>query len=64
MLACIQVYGMQVFAKMSQWMNDDQVVIYHVSRIMSCLIIYAIEFWGYLIPNNLAVCLEPVSVIE
>ena len=56
-------YIMQVFVKMPQWMNDDQVHSLHVScYAMSLNLCYRVL--GVLVPDNLAYYLEPWSFIE
>ena len=54
-IVCIQVHAMQVFAKVPQWMNSDKVTSYHAFKIVLYFTIYAIESWGCLMPDNLAI---------
>ena len=60
----VQVNALQVFDEMSLWMNYDQVNIVVLFKMMLCFTFHAIESWGYLILDNLAIYLEPVSVTK
>lgn len=59
----VQAYSLQVFDEISLWMNE-QVNTVMLFKIMLSFTFHAIKSWGYLIFDNLAVYLEPVSVIE
>ena len=60
----VQDYDNHVLHEIPKLMYYELLILVMCSRsVMSCQF-HAIESWGYLIPDNLVVCLEPVSVFK
>jgi len=60
----VQVNVLQVFDEMSLWMRYEQVNIVMLFKIFLSFTFHAIESCGHLIPDNLVIYLEQVSVTE